>query len=350
MNVTLFYPGHATSTIDVATGLEGGLRACGVKVRTFEYHDVLSFYYVALQAWEARNPEFKFDEGKLLYLGTREAISDVVEHPPDAVVMVTGLVTHKTFYDAMHRLGVPVVLILTESPYLDDIQLDLCKAAKPSFVFTNEAMSTGKLKCDYLPHSYDPRRHTPKGEKYECDVVFIGTVYPERRALLDSVDWTGIDVKFIGPDVQFDATHGTPEMADKNRIENSEAAKWYRGAKICLNLNRTVKGRSEDGKTTHIEPGEAWSLGPRPYEVSACGGFQLSDNTRGELEDVYKGHVPTFETGRELERLVRHYLENDEERQRLARLQQNDVRYCTFEERARSRLLPVLEELQQRAK
>ncbi len=295
------------------------------------------------------NPDFHNEESKLLYLSSREAVADIVEHPCDVVLMVTGLPVHKVFYDAMHRLGIPVAMMLTESPYSDDSQLQMCRATQPAAVFVNERNSLLKFEqwhATYLPHSFDPARHYPRkvSREYQSDVCFIGTMYPERKELLDAIDWTGIHTRFIGPGLT--VSNEQLQQDGKVRLDNAEVANYYCGAKINLNLHRTVRGAHDD-VLVHIDDSEAWSIGPRAYEIAACGSFQIADSTRGELEEVFNGAVPTFRTASELERMVRYYLSNDEERQRIARLQHQMVELCSFEERARQIVLPILEALWQ---
>jgi spore maturation protein CgeB len=178
-------------------------------------------------------------------------------------------------------------------------------------------------------------------EEYQSDVCFVGTMYPERIELLNSVNWDGIDTKFIGPNLE--APNGMISMGATNRLPNTEVAKYYAGAKICLNIDRTVTGECVNG-TQHISEGEAWSLGPRAYEIAASGSFQIGQR-RAEMEELFGGLVPTFRTADELESLVRHYLNNDEERQRLAKLQMERVKPCSFGERARKIVIPNLERI-----
>jgi spore maturation protein CgeB len=133
-----------------------------------------------------------------------------------------------------------------------------------------------------------------------------------------------------------------------NRIEggmaNEELAKFYNGAKISLNIHRTSKGVWDD-RLQHIEGNEAWSLGPRAFEIAACGGFQISDDTRGELFEVFYDFVPTFETAEEMEHLIREYLADDEARQRVGMEQFRAVQPCSFRHRAEEILLPLLSEV-----
>jgi len=328
--------------VDVARGWEAAFRRLGFQVDAWPYHDCITFYDAAFKMWAEKTPSFQYDPGASMYYAARGAIASLVERPPDVVVVVTGLALHVCFYEAVKRLGLKLVMVLTESPYADKMQLDMCRAVRPDLVLVNEWRSLDKFRefnAAYLPHSYDSERHRPQEVEldYQSDVCFVGTVYPERRALLDGVNWVGIRTNFQ-----------LQELADliPLRVRNEEAAKMYCGAKVNLNLHRTVMGATA-GSLQHAAPDDVWSLGPRAYEIAACGGFQIAQAGRGELDEVFEGSVPVFQTAREMEALVRYYLERDDERRRLAERQRECVRGCSFEERARTLMIPKMEGLWQ---
>jgi len=112
-------------------------------------------------------------------------------------------------------------------------------------------------------------------------------------------------------------------------IENQTTARIYRGATIGLSMHRAERTFEAEQM---IDKGEAYSVGPRTYELAACGLFQISDY-RPELKDIFDGSVPVYETPQEMERLVRYYLENPKERQELAGRQLEAVKPHTVEQR-----------------
>jgi spore maturation protein CgeB len=95
----------------------------------------------------------------------------------------------------------------------------------------------------------------------------------------------------------------------------------------------------------HIEPDEVYSLGPRAYEIAACGAFQVCDGTRPELGDVFNGHVPIYRDGAELLELVKYYLGHDKEREQKAAAAREAVQGCSFDDRATDIVLPFLKEI-----
>jgi spore maturation protein CgeB len=131
----------------------------------------------------------------------------------------------------------------------------------------------------------------------------------------------------------------------KGFIENGELAWYYAGTKIAINHNRTVIGEDDDGKLLHVKKRQAWSLGPRPYEIAACGTFQLSTPDRPELRKVFGRTVPTYKNGKDLRKKIAYYLEHDDERRELARSAQDKVKHCRFEDRAKEILIPTITEV-----
>src|SRR4030065_2583401 len=95
-------------------------------------------------------------------------------------------------------------------------------------------------------------------------------------------------------------------------VDNAELIKYYCGTKIALNHHRTIVGKDSRGEELHID--QAYSLGPRAYEIAACGAFQLCDDTRPELQEVFGDSVATYRDGGDLRDKIAYYLSHDDER------------------------------------
>jgi spore maturation protein CgeB len=102
------------------------------------------------------------------------------------------------------------------------------------------------------------------------------------------------------------------------------AAALYRAAAVNVNHHRTTMMH---GSGQHIAPGSAESLGPRAYEIAACGGFQVMDDSRAEAAEVFGDALVTYGAGDpdDLHRVVEHYLQRPAKRQRLAEAQRAAV-------------------------
>ena len=106
----------------------------------------------------------------------------------------------------------------------------------------------------------------------------------------------------ISPDVGLlGLTGGVGNMSPLHRfvrgepMSNAETVKLYQRARVALNLHRTdtmdqaeaakaiKRGKRRGVLGTKPMTGEAYSIGPRAYELAACGAFQICDDTRPEL-------------------------------------------------------------------
>ena len=90
---------------------------------------------------------------------------------------------------------------------------------------------------------------------------------------------------------------------------------------------------------------KAYSLGPRIYEVAACGTFQLTDCSRAELLDVFADSIPVYANAEHLASLITLFIKYPRWRQELAERARVQVKPCTFENRAKEILFPTLQEV-----
>ena len=349
MRIFLIYPGHAVSTRDVAVGYDNALQMLGHQVLRFNYENSIAYHEAALAHWAERNPNYVGSRHDMLKLAGYDTIVMAVDFVPDVVISICGLALDPSVYRLIgQNLGIPIATILTESPYLDWMQDKLC--AMSTIVFANERNSVETLRehnprTFYLPHSFDPTRHHPQevDSKHQSDVFFCGSSYPEREALFDVVDWSDIDEKIVITRWKNDKIAGG--------LPNEELTYWYSGTKIALNPHRTIMGVdfNEEGEAEqkHIEKYDAWSLGPRTYEIAACGAFQLTDDSRGELREVFGDAVATYDgTPEDFEHKLRYYLSNRGQRREMADAARERVQECAFHRRAQEILLPkILQEV-----
>lgn len=309
MRVYVIHPGASFSTADVFDGLVAGLRANGVDVYEGRLDSILSWYDTLVSVGAARGvlqtTALDPDHLNRHALASAHITRHILQTEPDLVIAVSA--HNYNIGDAkIIRRYFRTAMIGTEAPYLTTLEVQL--AACYDAVFTNERASvpTYALHCPrayYLPHAYNPDVHRPDGAAIASDVVFVGSLFDERRALFDGVDWTGIDFRCRGYDLARDV-----QTADI--VPNADTAALYRGAKIALNHHRTTTSHASG---QHIRPEEAESLGPRAYEIAACGAFQLMDDSRAEAREVFGDSLVTYRAGDsdDLARQVRHWLSRD---------------------------------------
>lgn len=348
MKVLLVYPGTRHSTYDVALGYHEALEELGHTVIPFNFHDYLDYHAGAIRFWKRENPNFRPNDAATAEMWTRwssePVVIHIVEHAPDLILIISGMTLHAHTYNLMGRFNIPKAVVLTECPYIDKRQAEILMYGHTHLAFVNDKNSVGPLKeltgkpTVYLPHSYSPKRHypAPVDTEYQTDLFFHGTWWPERGEVFEKLNFNGHKIRIVG--VGWEAGVGHMQHV----TANDELAEWYRGTKIALNHHRTIQQVGENPK--HIPMDAAWSIGPRAYEIAACGAFQLSDNTRPELGEVFGNSVATYTDADDLQEKVDYYLAHDNERVAMASESLARVENCSFTDRARKVLIPAIEE------
>lgn len=355
MKILVIHPGHSFSTSDVFDGLCAGLKMNDVGVVPFTWDRVLRTLGAAITqgAAAAGVPPEQIDKRTEFagWLAAADALTLAVDEEVDAAIVVNGLLFPPSRVRPLRKFGIPVACFGTEAPYFLNEERQI--APFYDHWFTNERRCVHAFadltRASYLPHAYNPEIHQwGRGDPdHACDVAFVGGGYPERRALLDGVDWTGIHREVRGTLWQLDlaAERGATDN-DRGRrysegsIPNSETTAWHRSAAVSLNMHRRMSFVESDAP---IAAGSAESLGPRAYEIPAVGGFMLCDDERPEIWDVYDAAPATFRAwdSADLERQVRYWLAHPGERER----RRKDMAACVQPHHWGARARTVLETL-----
>jgi spore maturation protein CgeB len=335
VHIFVVHPGASYATADVYNGCVAGLRANGVTVSTGRLDSVLAWYQAAigrgveagrfapdlLERAAIQNQGGPGGFNLSAYASAPITRGILTMDPwPDWVLVVTGA-NYNTFdVRALRRVGIPVALLCTESPYWAAEEVAIGTAY--DVVFTHERAAVdayraaGLSRVHYLPHAYDPQVHRLDGPAVDpCDVRFVGSLFGERKLLFAQAEWGELDARIGGLDP--DAPH--PEQPAQI-TPNADVAALYRGAKVNLNHHRTTMMH---GSGRHIPDGAAESLGPRAYEIAACGGFQLMDDSRAEARDLFGEALATYKAGDpgDLVRQARYWLQHEEARRDMAQAQ-----------------------------
>jgi len=346
LRVLLIYPGHLFSTFDVARGYDLALQENDdVVLGAFAYHSALIFYQSAVKAYRENHPDKEMPDGACLTMASERVAVQAVEFKPDVALIVSGMVFGRHGYELLMAMDIPIAFILTESPYLDEPQAFMMKATNACVAFTNDRWSVDRLteetgvRTIYLPHSYLPGTHRPmetNGE-HQTDVFFHGALWPERLEMFSGLDSLPYDMRLGGINLD--------DLSDDKLsavIDNSSLPLWYSGTKIALNHHRTCRGSGDE--VTHIKPGSAYSLGPRAFEIAACGSFQLCDDARPELTEIFGDSVATYHGQDDLRDKIGYFMQHPAERRDMAMESRRRVEGCTFAARATNILVPALRE------
>lgn len=348
MRILVCHPGHSFSTIDVYDGLCAGLELAGATVIPFDWERPLrvlgTILSGAIASGTVAPDKAEHFRSFTSWLAAADAISVAVDQEVDAVIVVNGTLFPLSRARLLQKLNIPVACFGTEAPYFLRLEQELSRHY--THWFTNEKKCVdafGDTPTFYLPHAYNPNVHVPAPieEEKRCDVVFVGGGYPERKKLLEGVDWGGAILKTLGTLWHLDLTAelGSNDAARASRysekaIPNTETTAWHRAATISLNLHRKMM-QVETGR--EIAPGSASSLGPRAYEIPACGGFMLIDDERPEATEVFGDSLASFRAwdSASLEREIRYWLTHPDARDRARTAQREAVLPHSWTARAR---------------
>lgn len=368
LNIMIVAPGPTFSTYDVFKYYLDAARdeKTFSDVQAFNFQSALVYHKAAL---DKLFPYYSSaDMGSICTVrAARDLILDVIIHKPDVVFVVSGtIIPHEVYRELlMVRQELDrkfmLALYLTECPYVDDLQEAFAQYA--DVLFLNDKYSLDRFDpkrrryVDYLPHSFNPKVHYPGSiedglldESLQSDVLFGGTAFKERVDMLASVEWNNINLKLLGTWKEWEnTTEGkriVPYLADsKILVNNLELADYYRNTKIALNIHRTRPDVDGIGKEldNHVD---AYSIGPRIYEASACGAFILTDY-RKEAEDIFGDTIDFFEGSQQLSEKLAYWLHPDNQQERLNRSEaaRQKIQNCTFSHRIKDYLLPVFQEI-----
>jgi len=316
VKVLVLGAGAAWSTKDVENGILEGLRAAGLEAGRYAFDQRLGSSAAYLEwVWKqarkttADTPKPGAQDIALHALG--DLLPRAIAHRTDWVVVVSAMFVPKPFLDVLQRAGLPVAVVMTESPY--DTAQELEWAQHADLVWTTERSSVDDFArvapARYLRHAWRPSVHQTTGTDDQVpahDVVFVGSCFDERAELLSAVDWTGIDLGLYGNWQRLGSRSKLRPFVREGIVDNARAAALYRRASIGLNLYRESIGWARRApRITHAE-----SLNPRAYELAACGCFHLS-SARREVGEIFGDLVPTFTTAGELQQLLRLWLPNE---------------------------------------
>jgi hypothetical protein len=152
------------------------------------------------------------------------------------------------------------------------------------------------------------------------DVAFAGGILRERARLLDEAYRLTPDLawRIVGPD-----RHGKEvnfaSVWDRRPISHEEYVGAVRSARIVLDIPRD-EALSFAGRTNRRGI-PATGVGCRPFEVTACGRFLLTDDSRADIFTFFPhGSVGIYRAGdaADLAAQLRYYLDHEEEREEAA--------------------------------
>lgn len=198
------------------------------------------------------------------------------------------------------------------------------------------------IESRFLPLAYDPLVYHKKDVGTTIDICFVGVMYSNRKRILENlirnhpalrIECWGKVWNWYNPFKYYEYTvkRRTLQKCIHNyNISPEEVNKIYNTTKICLNIHhhQSIEG-----------------LNPRTFEILGAGRFELVDY-KHVLRNLFEldKEIVTYSNEKELFKSIEYYLDNEEERKKIAHQGHEAVqREHTFKHRA-ERILKDCEE------
>lgn len=274
----------------------------------------------------------------------------VSEFEPDLVLTIRGASIPAAIVRSIKKMGVATALWVVDDPFEIDYVLEYADVY--DYVFTVEANAvdvyrqSGCSNVFHLPLGVFPKVHKKMSvPHYESDVCLVGSGTFNRIELVDEIaDYmvkSGLKVRIVGQ--WWDSLKSFSKLKDSisNKVVYAaDAAKYFAGAKININLHRALDDDSYyDGNKRRVM---AFSPNVKTFEIAACGRFQLVDNSRADLGKYFDigREIDVFSSADELVKKIKHYMKDEEKREEIARTARER---CLHEYTYRERLQFIIE-------
>jgi hypothetical protein len=339
MRILQIWDSSTNSTWNTGHFISRALKRLDVQVANFAYSQEIVLQNLAINAF--RGTENKSYDGEAVLLANRLMLGYIASALPSAIIVVTGLSLWKSAWSWMREIRSElkhppkIVLYYTESPYRPSEELEYAQWA--DYVFTNERNFVERLRqfqprTWYLPQAYDDQLHTPGDPvPHEYGTYFCGSGFLGRIKTLEAVDWASTGCPLTLKGLWRDIQPNSPlhPYYTEGLVPNERVIEDYRRSDICLNVHRmegeaVVFERSEPNlyarERRPFKVTDAYSMNNRTLEIAASGGFQLVDDSRDEVAEVFGDSVPQFETNNaaHLQELVAYYAQRPELRAKKA--------------------------------
>ena len=243
-------------------------------------------------------------------------INVIKNKKPDVCLIVGG---HNVLPDTIahiKNMGIPVGLWTTDVPvdfqniiesavFYDHL---FCAGTEASDIFRHK----GFTNVTWVPFGCDPNYHkrvplsVSDQKEYVKEVVFVGSYYPNRAKILESISDYNLGV--WGP-YWHKLSAGSPlnTKAVNIKMNYDQWVKIFSACKINIVIHY---------QDSHVPCHQA---SPKLFEAMACGSFVLSDKQK-DAEALFqdKKHLVFFNNEQDLRSKIQYYLERPEERQRIA--------------------------------
>ena len=250
------------------------------------------------------------------------------------VLLINGQEINMNILKILRDMGRKIITWQIDDPYLLDRSVDIGKICEHIFTVDSSALSfyreSGCKNAHWLPLAFPEKyRDVVYNANYSSDVCLIGTPFAgsKRVRIVDELAATLASVKarIIGSHVIAESWQKNLKNYEmlKNKIIEAfmapdEAVKYYKAAKININIHRDSYGYQMDmnnGKVVAKSPND------RVFIIAGLGGFQLVDDTRPDLGELFEigKEIVTFQSIEDLKEKIIYYLGHEAEREKIAK-------------------------------
>jgi spore maturation protein CgeB len=341
----LIHPGPAWSVADVFNGWSEALTGLGEQVEEYELDHRLRFYNGALAETGELKPcgcpgVRKFvDRSQAIQLAVDGILGAAYRWWPDVILCTSAFFVPPWLLEVLRGRGHRIVMLMTESPYQDDFQLNMAQYA--DLTLLNDPVNLDAYRqvgpAEYMPHAFRESVHYPAapGTVPDYDMVFAGTGFPSRIRFFSQMDLAGLDVRMAG--LWMDLPEDSPlrdwtALESDDCIDNPKVAGLYRASRTGINVYRTEAEAAHEG--------EGVACGPREIEMAACG-LWFTRDSRPESDELFP-MLPAFTSPGEAGDLIRWAVTHPDERAEAAAKARAAVTDRTFTRNA-TELLRLLD-------
>ena len=255
----------------------------------------------------------------------RDFIKLVHRTRPDLVIVTGG---HRITNRALKRLakeGLCTVLWTMDAPV--NFQPIINSAPFYSFIFCQGTEAIELLRnagingARWLPMACDSAQHRSlklskeEQERYQYDIVFVGSYYPNRAELYEKLTDFNFGVWGPGWD-KLERGSGLRSHIKAAHTTPSEWVKIYSTSKIVL----VTHYRDPNGRF------RVYQASPRIFEAMACGAFVMSDHQRDVLSLFEDGeHLVSYNGHEDLISRIKFYLSHPADRKKIAEQGRQEV-------------------------
>lgn len=209
---------------------------------------------------------------------TERTLAAVREAAPDRIVVIKGDTLGQDFWDEVERRELPRILWLYDDLHRHRYTHEFLREVGPVVSYArseaNDLVEAGVNAC-WIPNGFDPELASPPSAR-NGEVVFVGSRYPNRVALLEELRDAGLPVRAYGRQWSrhpFDLLRtwelDRPDLPSERDITLERAYTVQAEAAAAINIHGLQAG-----------------LAMRTFEVPGMGGLQLID--RPDVEDFYE--------------------------------------------------------------